>query len=393
MILSPELMFVLLAFQQGLAQSTPRWTEQRAQAWFQQQPWRAGVNFLPSTASNQFEMFQEKSFDEETLKRELSWAGELGFNMVRVFLHDLLLESEGAAFLDKVDKFLSIANNAGIGSMLVLFDGCWDPMPKLGVQSEPRPGVHNSRWLQSPGAAVLASLNQHEDRLKNYVQTVIGRFANDKRVVVWDIFNEPDNGNVASYGFEDVRVPSAVDAKGTELHPMDKAKGARLLLEKAFPWAREIGASQPLTAGIYDAGTGDAAADAFRQDTHEWMLGEVDVVSFHNYNNPQGMANQVSQRLQPLGRPVICSEYMARGAGSTFDPIMGYLKEQHVWAVSWGFVSGRSQSIYPWDSWQKKYTSEPQTWFHDVLRADGTPFSDTEAAYIRNVTMSTMIVV
>jgi hypothetical protein len=361
-----------------------RWTESHAQEWFAAQPYRKGANFVPSTASNQFEMFQAAHFDEETLSRELGFAGDLGFNIVRVFLHDLLWETEGDSFLDRVDQFLGMADGNGIGSMLVLFDGCWDPMPQTGAQLEPRPHVHNSRWVQSPGKAVLQNISQHEDRLKAYVQAVLTRFKDDHRVVLWDIFNEPDNGNTAAYGFDLDRVPSAEDAKGTELHPMEKAVGARNLLSLAFGWAREVGPSQPLTAAVYSADTGDADADAYRAETHQWMLNESDVISFHNYASPSGMADQVRQ-MQALGRPLVCSEYMARPVKCTFDPILGNLKDENVWAVNWGFVSGRAQTIYPWDSWQVEYTSEPPLWFHDVLRPDGTPYIEAEAEYIRTL--------
>jgi len=362
-----------------------QWSEERAQDWFQRQPWRKGINFLPSTASNQLEMFQADTFDAELLTRELGWARDLGFNIARIFLHDLLWQRDGDAFLDRVDSYLSIAGEAGIGSMLVLFDGCWDPIPKLGVQPDPRPRVHNSRWVQSPGKAALANLSAHEDRLHSYVQAVVGRFANDTRVVLWDIFNEADNGNVDAYGLHGERVPSAADAKGTELSPMEKAVGARALLQKAFLWAREVNPSQPLTAPIYTADTGDVDADAYRHATGSWILNASDVVSFHNYDPLEGMVAEVTQQLRLFHRPIVCSEYMARGVGSTFDPILGFLQTQNVWAINWGFVSGRSQSIYPWDSWNILYTDEPKLWWHDVLHRNGTPYLDTEAAYIVRV--------
>jgi hypothetical protein len=247
----------------------PRWHEHRAQAWYKQQPWRMGANFLPSTASSQFEMFQAATFDEATIARELGWASELGYNTGRVFLHDLL-HAEGEAFLLRVDRYLDIAHDAGIDTVLVLFDGCWDPSPRAGPQLEPRPRVHNSRWVQSPGAEVLSDLATHESRLRSYVQAVVGRFANDSRVVMWDVFNEPDNGNINNYGFVGSRVPAAADAKGTELRPLDKAVAARALLEKAIEWARAASPSQPITVPVYDDKTGDAAADAVRAQVRRW---------------------------------------------------------------------------------------------------------------------------
>lgn len=327
-------------------------------------------------------MFLNATWDEATVSRELSWAASLGFSVVRVFLHDLLFAADGNRFLDRVDRFLAIAHRANVSAMPVLFDGCWDPRPRLGAQPEPRPHVHNSRWVQSPGAEALSHLDAHAGRLRDYVTSVIGRFAHDPRVVLWDVFNEPDNGNVGNYGARGERVPAAADAKGTELPPFDKAVAARALAERAMAWAREARPSQPLTMPVYRDPTGDAAADEVRASTYNWTLTVVDVVSFHDYAPLDGVARTVRE-LQSSGRPLVCSEYMARDVGSTFDPILGFLAEQRVWALNWGLVSGRSQTIYPWDSWNKEYRVRPALWHHDVLHADGAPFSAREAGYVR----------
>ncbi len=76
---------------------------------------------------------------------------------------------------------------------------------------------------------------------------------------------------------------------------------------------------------------------------------------------------------------------MARPPGSTFDPVLAILKKEKVAAYNWGLVAGKSQTIYPWASWKKPYSEEPEVWFHDIFRQDGTPFSDDEVQYIRTV--------
>ncbi len=90
--------------------------------------------------------------------------------------------------------------------------------------------------------------------------------------------------------------------------------------------------------------------------------------------------------LRKLGRPLLCTEYMARPAGSTFDPNLGFLLEQGIGALNWGFVDGKSQTKYPWDSWKAPYEGEPPTWFHDIFRKDGSPYDPQEVAYIRKLT-------
>ena len=165
-----------------------RWSEAKAWEWQKEQGWMAGANFNPSTAINQLEFFQESTFDRETIDRELAWSAELGMKIHRVYLHNLLWDQDSLGFLSRVDEFLTLANKHNIKTMLVLLDDVWHPIPKLGTQPDPIPFVHNSGWVQAPGAAILGdSLRHHE--LKNYIKGVMGRFANDTRVVAWDLYN------------------------------------------------------------------------------------------------------------------------------------------------------------------------------------------------------------
>ncbi len=342
-----------------------QWTVEEAQAWYAKQPWLLGCNFIPSNAINQLEMWQAETFDIETIDSELGWAADIGFNTARVFLHDLLWQQDAEAFLGRVDQFLDVADRHGIRPMLVLFDGVWDPQPRLGRQPEPRPRVHNSGWVQSPGADVLAD-SSRQDELEGYVRGVIGRFRDDERVLAWDLFNEPDNPN-----------PAYRDRELT-----DKAERATELLTKIYPWSRAAGPSQPITTGIYgpDWDGLDTASDI-----RSLMLNESDVISFHSYQPPKGLRERIDA-LEPFGRPLLLTEYMARGAGSTFEVALPLLKERNVGAYNWGFVSGKTQTIYPWDSWAKQYDAEPDPWFHDVLRPAGEPYRKQEVELIRRLT-------
>ena len=363
-----------------------RWSKERAWEWFNMHGWKQGMNFIPSTASNQLEMWQPDTWDEPTITRELGWAADLNYNVVRIFLHNLLWESEGQDFLDRVDRFLDIADSFQIKAMIVLFDGCWDPQPRLGRQLPPRPRVHNSRWVQSPGAAILSNFSAHEN-LRPYVEAVVTQFRTDDRVLLFDLFNEPDNDNQYSYGYEGNRTDAASDAFGTELQPLEKAVAARALMKKTLSWVRELGPmDKPITFAIFGGGVNRSKVQAYRNHTHEWMLRVADVVSFHEYSN----VTQLNVTLEPLlslGRPVICSEYMARPY-STFDPNLGFMKNQSVWAINWGFVSGKSQTRYGWDSWGTLYDDEPLVWFHDVLLANGTPYRSAEAEYLLKLSHS-----
>lgn len=351
----------------GAQMSSARWSETKAHDWYQHQPWLVGSNFIPASAINELEMWQADTFDAKEIDKELGWAEGLGMNTMRVFLHDLLWEQDSAGFQKRMDTFLGIASRHHIRPILVLFDSCWDPHPRLGRQHPPVPGVHNSGWVQSPGAEALEDRTQ-ESRLQAYVKGVVGGFANDPRVLAWDVWNEPSNGNGGAYAKED---------------PKDKKDRVRDLLPKAFEWARSVQPSQPLTSGLWE---GDWSSLEKLDAISRIQLEQSDVLSFHNYSWPEDFEKHV-QWLEQYHRPIICTEFMARSVGSTFDTILPIAKQHHVAAINWGLVAGKTQTYFPWESWEHPYVKEPPpVWFHEVFHPDGRPYREREADLIRELT-------
>jgi hypothetical protein len=347
-----------------------RWSEQKANSWYRQQPWLVGSNYVPKSAINQLEMWQEASFNPPEIDQELTWAEAMGMNTMRVFLHDLLWQQDAVGFQKRINEFLTIASRHHIRPMFVLFDSCWDPLPHLGPQHPPTPGVHNSGWVQSPGAKALADVNQYP-RLKSYVEGVVRAFARDDRILAWDIWNEPGSDNAGSYPKQ-------------ELPAKDKTARVRALLPQAFLWAREANPTQPLTSGVWAVDTSPNGADL--GELQQIQLQESDIVTFHNYSWPEYFKRQIAW-LKKYNRPVICTEYMARSVGSTFDTVLPIAKQENVGAINWGLVAGRTQTYLPWDSWQHPYVlDQPPVWFHEVLRPDGTPYREAEVELIRQLT-------
>lgn len=362
-------LFVVLCTTAASFSQSSRWTEQRAKDWYAHQPWLLGSNYIPATAINELEMWQADTFDPKRIDLELGWAESIGLNTMRVFLHDLLWQQDAPGFQKRIDTFLSIADKHHIRILFVLFDSCWDPFPRLGKQREPRPGVHNSGWMQSPGAAALQDPGELP-RLEAYVKGVVGGFANDPRILGWDVWNEPGGTNQGSY--EKQELPNKVDL-------------VRAILPRAFDWAREAGASQPLTSGLWE---GDWASLEKLDPIEKIQLAQSDVLSFHNYSKPADFLKHVRE-LQKYNRPILCTEYMARPIGSTFQGILPLAKKHKIAAINWGLVAGKTQTWLPWDSWQKPYTDrQPKQWFHEIFRTDGTPYSPQEVAFIRKLTAS-----
>ena len=356
------------------AQARALWTPAQANAWYAQQKWLVGSNYIPADAINQLEMWQAASFNPAEIDKELGWAQGLGMTTMRVFLHDALWQQDAPGFKKRIGIFLDIAARHGIKPLFVLFDSCWDPNPKLGPQHPPTPGVHNSGWVQGPGAAALADPAQ-TPRLESYVKDVVGSFAHDDRILGWDVWNEPDNSNASSY-------PDTSAARFDHV---------AFLLPKVFGWARSADPVQPLTSGIWHH---DNWNDLEHLNAVEkTQLTQSDVISFHDYSWPETFASRV-QALQIYGRPLICTEYMARGAGSTFDTILPLGKRQNIGMINWGFVNGKTQTDLPWDSWQRPYTVKPPTvWFHDIFRSDGTPYRARETAIIKSLSAAPKTVV
>jgi len=344
--------------------SGERWSLERSTIWGEEVGWLVGCNFTPSTAGNQLEMWQPETFDPETINRELGWAADLGMNAIRVYLHDLLFEADSKGFLNRIDQVLEIADKHKIGMIPVFFDGVWNTCPELGPQPEPVPNLHNSIWVQSPGAAILHNPEQWVT-LRPYVIKVFERFGEDSRVLAWDLFNEPDQMD-----------RTTIEAGTRDL----KIENAAGLLTEVFNWARSTQPSQPLTAGIWEY---NSDLTPVKNSFTSIALEKSDIISFHHYGPEKDLATIINS-LQRYQRPLICTEWLARSEGSTVDNLQIF-SDQKVGAINWGLVDGRTQTRFPWRSWWEE-VDEEEPWFHELLHLDGTPYSEHETSAFRRIT-------
>ena len=378
------IIFLSLIFIQCQKSPSPvadyRWTEERAWQWHSENGWMVGTNFNPSTSINQLEFWQEDTYDPETIERELEWSAELGMNMHRVYLHNLLWDQDSIGFLERVDNYLNISESKDIKTLFVLLDDVWHPVPKLGKQPEPIPFVHNSGWVQAPGSEILGDSSRH-DELKNYVKGVISHFADDKRVVGWDLYNEPDN--VASSDPENL--VNNINFRGLNRGPEVKEKHiySLSLLKKIFMWAREVNPSQPLTVGLWkDSETWNDIDNLSEID--RFAISNSDVISFHAYGDLEETRKKIED-LEKFNRPLLCTEYLARGEQNTFQIMLPLFKEKEIAAVNWGFVAGKTNTAFPWSSWQVEFDSLPKIWHHYIYLPDKTTFDEKEIAFLKNI--------
>ena len=328
-------------------ETVEKWTPEKAEAWYSSLPWLSGCNYTPATAINQIEAWSADTYDAALIDKELGWAEELGFNTMRVFLSSVVYENDPEGLKSRMDNFLSICQKHGIKPMFVIFDDCWNAESAYGKQPEPKPGVHNSGWIQDPSVSLRADTTALYPKLEKYVKDIVGTFKDDSRVLLWDLYNEPGNSD-----------------HGNESIP---------LLKNAFRWAREAGASQPLSAGVWKHAL---------SDLNKIQLEESDIITYHNYSGSEENQQQAIDTLKTYGRPVINTEYMARTRGCTFQKIMPLLKQNNVGALNWGFVAGKTNTIFAWDT-PLPGISEPEVWFHDIFRQDHTPFDPEELEVIK----------
>ncbi|GAB3695263.1 cellulase family glycosylhydrolase [Spirosoma flavus] len=341
---------LLLIATSSLKAQSKRWTTEKANEWYKKQGWVRGCNFQPSTAINQLEMFQAATFDPQTIDKELGWAENLGLNAMRVYLHHVAWTSDQAGFKKRLDQYLQISNKHGIKTILVFFDDCWNDEYHPGKQPDPKPGVHNSGWVRDPGKMIFT----HADSLpmlERYVKDVMTTFKDDQRILLWDLYNEPGNNKLLNTSLP--------------------------LLKAVFGWARDVNPSQPISAGLWNWNSGF-------EDLNKVQLENSDVITYHHYKYIDQHKNTIAE-LRKENRPLICTEYMARRNGSLFLNIMPLLKQENIGAINWGFVSGKTNTIFAWDT-PIPSGKEPELWFHDIFRKDGTPFSEIEIRTIKSLT-------
>ncbi|MFP5439713.1 MAG: cellulase family glycosylhydrolase [Bacteroidia bacterium] len=341
--------FIALALIASLSAAAQgqKWTKEKADKWYADHKWMSGANFIPSTAINQLEMWQEATFDSKTIDRELGYAQGIGFNTMRVFLHSMAYKADPKGFKKRMDEYLKIADKHGISTMFVFFDDCWNALPAPGTQPAPKPGIHNSGWAQDPGFP--ASVDRANDKeLEAYVKDILTSFSKDKRILLWDLYNEPGN-----------------NGKGNQ---------SMALLKNVFKWAREANPGQPISAGLW------------RWDYKELNTIQAqnsDIITYHFY---EAMPDheRVIDLLSVLDRPLICTEYMARTKNNSFYNHMALMKKENIGALNWGLVAGKTNTIYAWDT-PIESGAQPDIWFHDIFKPDGTPYRQDEVNVIKKI--------
>lgn len=318
-----------------------KWTPEQAWTWYNAQAWPCGFNYVPANSISYTEMWMDYAFDPILIDRELALAQEIGFNCLRVVLPFVVWEAEPEAFKDRLNRFAGICSSRGLAVMFALFDDCIFgeiENPIFGQQPDVLLGWYANGWTPSPGVAMVQDSTTWP-RLEAYVKDIIAEFGHDPRVWVWDLYNEPTN-----------------NAGGDATLP---------LLERVFDWARQVAPNQPLTAGHWNK---NLAASR--------IISELsDITTFHDYGPPAVLAATIEE-LRMLNRPMICTEWLNRGTGSTVQECLPIFRAQNVGCMHWGLVNGKTQTNLNWG--HRPGQPDPAFWQHDLYRGDHSAYRPEE---------------
>jgi hypothetical protein len=336
-----------------------RWDERRAFQYMQRFGEVKGCNYVPSDGSSILH-----SPNKELIRREIGWARNVvGLNSVRVWVDLADYQINEEQVLTNFESFLGTCDANQIKVLPVLsLQSFLDPEydSKAAGASGPlldfHPSVHGGGWRYSNRlgwpccepegnipSKTMAAWVKTKPAAEHFIRSLLSRYAKDDRVLLWDLYNEAP-------------------------------KAARPLVETIFQWAREVNPSQPLSVC--------------------WQGHDLsDVITFHTYARPGfETANRNSPGWDFLteldwarawGRPMLCTEWLARPFGNTIEAILPFYERYHIGWYVWGLCAvGPAQYQFPWD-WPMG-SPPPEKWFHCLLYPDGTPYSAEEILMIRD---------
>ena len=337
------------------AASAGQWTREEAARWWDAQVWPVGSCYVPAYAINQFEMWQPETFNLPVLDKEFGLCEELGFNLVRIYLHEELWFQDAKGFKKRISRLLEIADSHGIKVTFTFCTNGGSSKEKLGPQPGTEPGIHGGgHWCQSPSDGILFNEARWPE-FKKYMQDILRTFKDDSRILYWCLYNEPEN--------------------------IKNGRDCLKFMKQMYGWAWEVRPSQPLTSPVWQRPGYNGKAS--KMDMIAFVCSNSDIISFHCYYPPKELETFIDM-MHRFRRPMICQEYMGRTLGSTFETCLPILKREKVGALAWGLVEGKCKYRFPWG--HKPGDGEPDVWFHSIFWEDYTPWNAAEVEVIKKIT-------
>lgn len=351
-----------------------RWSESKAQEWYDKLPWLRGCNFIGSDCANRFDMWQSYKAEEKlaTAKRELALCEDIGFNTVRIWIIFESWLNEPQFFMQMLEEYISICAEHHLAVMLCLTSE--EDLP-CGEYSDFRPirvgeqkyavGYHQGQFPESAERAALpkwhyAQSTELAPKFWQMIKDIVNKYATDERILCWNIYNEP-----------------GITLKEDECIPV---------LTKMFETVRACDPIQPVTADVWRGLNED---DSPKTKVEEIALKNSDIISFHNYSSYCKFCKLVDA-FSIYNRPIFCTEWLHRINHNIVGEIYPLLYIKNIANYCWGFVVGKTQTNEPWDIlWNEYYDPNKNVdydftkWQHDLFRPNFRPYDPTEIDLIK----------
>ena len=349
-----------------------KWSKEKANEWYKSLPWLRGSNFIGSDCANRFDMWQSYDSEKhlETADRELALAKDIGFNTIRIWLIFEAWLGEPEFFMDILEKYIALADKHGQYVMPVLTSEedlprgeFSDFVPKKIGKQDYALGYHQGRFPLSEEEKQKKEYHYAQspilrDKFWEMIKNVVTKYAHDKRIVCWNVYNEPG----ITLGQDSIPI-----------------------LETMFETVRACDPEQPVTADVWRS----PLNDKLRSPEEERALELSDIISFHSYSKLPKFCNTVDQ-LRMYGRPMICTEWLHRINHNNVYDIYPLMYMLGIGNLCWGFVVGKTQTNEPWDvMWEQYYDPECQVdydftkWQHDLFRPNLRPYDPHEIEIIK----------
>ena len=347
-----------------------RYSEIEIKKWYESLPWLRGSNFLPSNVINRLDMYQSYKSDEHLRVSdiELDLHEKIGFNTVRLWLDFDCYYLEKEKYLEILEEYISLCDKHHQLVMLVLAheeDLPYDTFKAKELGEQRKYYNHFNRdypqyYEMAPRKKHYLEFDETRDLFLEMIDVVVNKYKNDKRIIAWNIYNEPGItiGNRA--------IP---------------------LLELLFDKVRKINPIQPLSADIWR----DVDENGIPYSPEERKALELsDFISFHSYNKYPSFTKKI-EALEKHNRPIIVTEWLQRINHNNVEDIYPYLAKKRIGAYCWGFVEGDTFTNEPWENLWKEIEINPNydydfsKWQHNLFRRNLHPYIPKEIELIKKI--------
>ncbi len=357
---------------------TEPWSKEKAWAWYNAQPWIRGCNYMPASAANRVDQWQQLGKEERfaEVEREFALAQKVGLNAMRILVEQQgfgvwLAEHDG--FMANFERYLQLMQKYGLRAIVVLGNDCSRPkelwkLPTPGPQAYDI-GYHGGRRVtqhgSNPKAVGYTVLDDPQLRPKFYAmcEELLTKYRDDDRILFWNLWNEPGNNNRNDRTMKDLRE----------------------LFERAW----KIDPKQPLAADLWTV-YGNPKGEG--RHPVEKLAGELsDIISFHCYADYRTQQRTIKALRARWGRPMVNTEWLARINGDELRTSYPVFAQENVGSTCWGFVNGKYQTHEPYEPmWKTQFEyrnpNQPVTkWFHDLFRPSHHPYDPEEINILMNL--------